>query len=262
VHYWKHLARVPAGTRNTPVPLPVEQLPELAYTDVDTWHPILLGPEHAGLLTSPAFLLRFQTGRARANRFYNAFMCQPFQPPSAGLPVPDDESAYQLDLQLRDGCKYCHALLEPSAAYWGRWSQQGAGYLDAESYPAVRDDCERCATSGESCSTDCKRYYLTEALVESQEEYLGKLLSYEFRREDHYGNIESGPRALALSVVVDGRLPDCVSRTAAAWLLGRAILPEEEPWIDQLGDQFIASDFNYRDLVKTIVSSPVYRSVQ
>ena len=88
------------------------------------------------------------------------------------------------------------------------------------------------------------------------------LLAYEFRREDQLGNVESGPRALALSVVVDGRLPDCVSRTAATWLLGRDILPEEEPWVDELSDQFIGSNFRYRTLIKNIVSSPVYRSVQ
>jgi len=262
VHYWKYHSEIPAGVRNTPIPFPIEQLPDLAYTDVDTWVPVQLGDEHAGLLTSPAFLLRFQTGRARANRFFNAFMCQPFQPPAGGLPTPDDESAYQLDLQLRDGCKYCHALLEPSAAYWGRWRAQSAGYLEPDEYPPLREDCERCATSGEACSSDCNRYYLTSALTPAQEPYLGMLQAYEFRREDHLGNVESGPRALALSVVVDGRLPDCVSRTAATWLLGRDILPEEEPWIDQLSDQFIASDFNYRTLMKSIVSSPVYRSVQ
>jgi hypothetical protein len=262
VHYWKHHAEVPAGVRNTPVPVAEEQLPDLAYTDVDTWVPVHLGSEHAGILTSPGFLLRFQTGRARATRFFDAFMCQPFQPPSGGLPTPSEESAYELDLQLRDGCNYCHALLEPSAAYWGRWRQQGAGYLNPEEYPATRDDCVRCATEGESCSADCRTYYLTDALVESQEPYLGMLQAYEFRRPDHLGNVESGPRALAMSVVVDGRLPDCTSRTAASWLLGRSILPEEEPWIDKLSDQFIESDFNYRALIKAIVSSPVYRSVQ
>jgi len=262
VHYWKHHSEVPAGVRNIPVPLVPEQLPDLAYTDVDTWHAIQLGPEHAGLLTSPAFLLRFQTGRARANRFFNAFMCQPFQPPSGGLPTPTEESAYELDLQLRDGCKYCHALLEPSASYWGRWRQEGAGYLEPGEFPALREDCERCATTSEACSADCKSFYLTSALVESQEDYLGMLLAYEFRREDQLGNVESGPRALALSVVVDGRLPDCVSRTAATWLLGRDILPEEEPWVDELSDQFIGSNFRYRTLIKNIVSSPVYRSVQ
>jgi len=189
-------------------------------------------------------------------------MCQPFQPPSGGLPTPSEESAYELDLQLREGCNYCHALLEPSASYWGRWRQQGAGYLNPAEYPPTRDDCVRCATEGESCSADCRTYYLTDALVEDQEPYLGMLQAYEFRRPDHLGNVEAGPRALAMSVVVDGRLPDCTARRAASWLLGRTILPEEEPWIDQLSDQFIASDFNYRALIKAVVSSPVYRSVQ
>ncbi|MBJ95776.1 MAG: hypothetical protein CMP23_15045 [Rickettsiales bacterium] len=262
VHYWKYQSEVPAGVRNLPVPLAPERLPELAYTDADTWVPVLMDGQHSGVLTSQAYLLRFQTNRARASRFFDAFMCQPFQPPSGGLPPPEEGSAYQLDLQLRDGCKYCHALLEPSAAYWGRWSEAGAGYLEPENYPATREDCVRCATTGESCSNDCRRYYLTSALVEDQEPYLGMLSSYEFRRPDHAGNVEAGPRALVNSVVVDGRLPDCTVRRALEWLLGREVQAAEEPWIDELSLAFVDSGFSYRTLIKTIVSSPVYRSVQ
>ena len=46
------------------------------------------------------------------------------------------------DLQQRSGCAYCHALLEPSAAHWGRWTEQGVGYLSAASFPPTREDCE------------------------------------------------------------------------------------------------------------------------
>jgi len=261
-HYWKHQVNVPAGIRMTPMPLPAEQLPDLEFTDVDTWVPIQLGQEHAGILTSPAYLLRFQTRRSRANRFFTAFMCQPFQPPDSGLAASDDASSYSLDLQHRDGCKYCHALLEPSAAYWGRWPETGAGYLSAEEFPGLNEDCYRCATSSLSCSDACRTHYLTEALTSEQSPYLGMLQAFEFRREDHVPNIEAGPKALALSVVVDGRLPDCVSRTAVSWLLGREVLPEEEPWIDELHRLFVASNFSYRSLIKRIVESPVYRKVQ
>ena len=45
------------------------------------------GPAHAGVLTSPAYLLRFQTHRARANRFHVSFLCQPFVAPDGGLPA-------------------------------------------------------------------------------------------------------------------------------------------------------------------------------
>ncbi|HCP46888.1 MAG TPA: hypothetical protein DIU15_12655 [Deltaproteobacteria bacterium] len=261
-HFWKHQLNVPAGIRMTPSPIPVEQLPDLEFTDVDTWVPIQLGQEHAGILTSPAYLLRFQTRRSRANRFFTAFMCQPFQPPDSGLEASDDESSYSLDLQQRDGCKYCHALLEPSAAYWGRWPETGAGYLNPEEFPGLREDCHRCATSSLSCSDACNTYYLTSTLTPEQTPYLGMLQAFEFRREDHVPNIEAGPKALALSVAVDGRLPECVSRTAVSWLLGRDVLPEEEPWIDELNRLFVASDFSYRTLIKRIVESPVYRTVQ
>ena len=58
--------------RNLESPLPIEELPDLTYTD-EQWVEIDL-PEHsAGLLTSPAWLLRHQTNRGRANRIYSGF---------------------------------------------------------------------------------------------------------------------------------------------------------------------------------------------
>ncbi len=62
------------------------------------------------------------------------------------------------------------------------------------------------------------------------------------------------------SAVADGRLPDCVSQTAATWLLGRSPDAEEGAWLDQLSADFVQSGFSYRSLVRAILTSPVYRS--
>ncbi|MCA9489901.1 MAG: hypothetical protein KC621_08255, partial [Myxococcales bacterium] len=112
VHFYKYQSEMPGGARFVELPVDADVLPDLAFTDSDTWVEVDLGPQHAGVLTSPAWLLRFQTNRARANRFYNSFLCQPFQPPDGGIPEAADGSL-TLDLTTRDGCKYCHALLEP-----------------------------------------------------------------------------------------------------------------------------------------------------
>ena len=261
VHYLRWQTKVPANVRLTPVPYVMETLPDLEFTDADTWVAVELGPEHAGVLSSPVFLLRFQTNRARANRFYNTFLCQPFSAPDGGL--PDLENAVlTLDLQEREGCKYCHALLEPGASYWGRWAMGGAGYLDPVGFPPLRDDCAFCATEGIGCSTECNRYYVTSALAPEETEWLGWLISYEFRRDEHMDHPELGPKALVDRTVVDGRLPRCVTLTATKWLLGRDPTPDEEPWIQALTADFMATGFSYRALVKSIVSSPVYRRVR
>ena len=57
VHFWRNLSEVHAGVRLKPIPVPVEQLPDLEFKDQDSWHSIQLGEEHAGILTSP-YLLR------------------------------------------------------------------------------------------------------------------------------------------------------------------------------------------------------------
>ena len=88
------------------------------------------------------------------------------------------------------------------------------------------------------------------------------LNSYTFMAAEHQNNVELGPRYLVQSAVVDGRLPDCSSRTAATWMLGRGLKDSEEPWIDELSQVFVSSEFNYRQLIKAVVMSPVYRRVR
>ena len=262
VHYLTYQTGVPAGTRVTPDPYPELPLPDLAWTDADTWVEIELGAEHAGILTSPAFLLRFQTNRARANRFYSAFMCQPFQPPDSGIPTGDPDAVPSLDLQIQDGCKYCHALLEPAASHWSRWTESGAGYLAEDAFPSFDEDCQRCATTGESCSQECRRYYITTAVTSEEVPWFGWMKSYEFRRSEHMDFPDAGPSRLALQSTVDGRMPECVAETAAAWLLGRQLLPDEDGYIEGLASQFQGADFSYRELVKAIVTSDTWRRVQ
>ena len=60
---------------------------DLRFDESDRWVEIELPEQHAGILTSPAYLLRFQTNRARASRFADAFLCEPFTPPAGGLPA-------------------------------------------------------------------------------------------------------------------------------------------------------------------------------
>ena len=258
VHFYKHQIRIPAHVRLNDIPIDTDILPDLDFTDADTWVAIELGEEQAGVLTSPAFLMKFQTNRSRANRFYNAFLCQPFQPPADGIPGLDAGDA-TLDLTQRPGCKYCHTLLEPSAAYWGRWTEAGAGYLAPETYPAFNPDCQWCTFTGSSCPDECRRYYVTETLASEEDPFIGWLGSYEFRETQHYAHVEEGPKMLVHRSLADGRLPQCVASKAAGWLLGREPRAGEQEWVTDVAARFQQSGFQYKQLVKAIVTSDQYR---
>jgi len=260
--FLRNQTAVPANVRVTPLSFPVDSVPVIPYTEADTWKLMELPKHHAGVLTSMAFLMRFQTNRARANRYYNSFLCQPFQPPNSGIPLGDGTKLHHPDLQIRDGCKYCHALLEPAGSYWGRWSENGAGFLNPMEFTPFRQDCETCALTGLGCTAQCRREYKTKALSSAEIPYLGWLMSYEFRRPEHEKNVELGPRLLALSTTVDHRMPKCVSSYAASWLLGRTLHKSEAAWLDKLAIDFVAKGYSYRKLVKAIVTSDVYRRVR
>lgn len=261
VHFYRYQLEVPAHVRFNEVPVDPDLLPDLAYTDEDTWLPVTLGPEQSGILTSPFFLMKYQTRRARANRFFNAFLCQPFQPPDGGLTGLDSPDI-SLDLTQRQGCQYCHALLEPAGAHWARWIEYGAGYLDPEGYSPYDPACAWCATSGGDCSAACSNHYLVDPISSEEDPYIGWLRSYEFLEERHQPNAEQGPALLVHQAVSDGRLQRCVARRTAEWLLGREMEPQEEPWIDDLAQGLVEADFRYDRLVKAIVTSDNYRRVR
>lgn len=260
-HFLRHHLSVTQYTAE-PSPFPTSALPDLPFSAAGEWRALSLSRAHAGVLTHPAFLLRFQTNRARANRFFDAFLCSPFQPPDGGIPVPDEESQHDPDLQERAVCKYCHALLEPAGAYWGRWKEQGFAYLPPAAFPATRADCVTCARTGQGCTDECRAHYLTSALSRSEEPFLGSLKAYTFRRPEHAVNVEQGPRLLALAEVTGERLPRCVVRRTAEWLLGRALGAGDERWLDALALRFTQEGFNYRALVSAIARDERYRRVK
>jgi hypothetical protein len=260
VRYWKSLAHFPGGVSNTPVPVQLESLPDLEtwQRGEDDWVQIELPEGHAGILTSPAWLLRFQTNRGRASQFYTKFLCAPLKAQGI-LSTSDAAIQAEPNLQEKAGCNICHAVLEPASAYWGRWTEAGAGFLAPEPYPALHPECYACATTGLACSVDCSKFYLVKAMHPKEEPYLGQLRWYLFQVDDNKKNVEEGPALLALLEFARNRLPDCTARTLGQRLLGREVSQKEDGWIDELVIHFAGHDFNYRQLVKAIVMSPIYR---
>lgn len=255
-HFLTHQTERRSGFRFSPASIDSERLPDISYSD-NAAVPVSLGEHHSGVLTSPAWLLRFQTQRSRANQFHNSFLCQPFVPPSSGLPEVSEEDQ-SLDLTARDGCQYCHALLEPAAAHWGRWSESGAAYLEPDAFPAFNADCLECSTRG-GCTDECRSFYLTQRLAPEQDPFIGYMNAFEFLEERHAMHVDEGPALLVNKTVADGRLPECVAEKTAEWLLGRSPTAAEEPWVQDLATRFADAGFDYKALIRDIVTSENYR---
>lgn len=255
-HFLTHQTERRSGFRFSPNSIDAERLPDLAYTD-DGMVPVALGDHHSGVLTSPAWLLRFQTQRSRANQFHNSFLCQPFVPPSNGLPEVSEEEQ-SLDLTARDGCQYCHALLEPAAAHWGRWAESGAAYLEPETFPAFNPACLECSTRG-GCTDECRTFYVTQRLAPEQDPFIGYMNAFEFLEDRHATHVDQGPALLVNKTMADGRLPECVAEKTAEWLLGRSPTSAEEPWVEELATRFAEAGFDYKTLIRDIVTSENYR---
>lgn len=254
VAYYKHFAKDLSFSKAT--------LPALDYQeDVDTWIPLPISPNSSGVLTHVAYRQRFMSNRARMDRFYNAFLCSPFEPPAAGFGTANDDALTEPDLQKRPGCKYCHSTIEPAAAYWGHWGEIKPRFLDAETYPDFDPICYECATAG-NCTERCERQYVTSVDVPQAIPFLGYLNAFLFLADEDWVNISQGPKLLVERSLLDGRLASCATRNVAVWLLGRELLPDEESWLETLVDVFVASNYDVKELAYAIVTSDFYRRVR
>ncbi|MDE0882896.1 MAG: DUF1585 domain-containing protein [Myxococcota bacterium] len=243
---------------------------DLTFDQVDEWRTVQRSEMHAGLLTMPSFLTKFQSNRGRANRFFNAFRCESFQAPPGGLPATDDACHQEPNLTKRCGCKYCHVSVEPTAAAWGRWSEAGIKPLiaeaDSDAYPAHDPLCA--PGGGQAGSSRCRLFYINESYAEDdpRKPYEGYLRAYLF--SDHLGedngsfagNIEVGPVALAAGILTpeDGSFARCVSQKMFEHFTGRSFRPLDDPFKASLSSSF-QSSFDLRQLIRSIVMSSEYR---
>lgn len=257
VDYYRNRSKNPAGVRVDLPPLDFDTLPDLAPTDADTWVAVPTHAGHSGILTDPAFLTRFMTNRSRVNQFYNSFLCSPFTAPAgiSGLDVEDPT----LDLANRDGCRYCHALIEPAGAHWGRWTEGGAGWLDPMVYPGFDQECEQCSEGSLPCTTTCRSHYTVDPISTELDPFVGSLRAYQFLPEDQHYRVDSGPQELVQQSIVSGQLQSCVTDKTAGWLLGREPTPEDDAVLAGWTDTLLTTDWDYTALVRAIVLSESYR---
>lgn len=258
VHFFQNRSKLPAAVRIDLPPLDVDTLPALAPWEKDTWVAVPVHAGHSGILTDPAFLTRFMTNRSRVNQFYSSFLCQPFTAPAGGISGLDAEDP-TLDLANRDGCRYCHAILEPAGAHWGRWTEGGAGWLDPAVFPGFDEDCALCSEQSLPCDNVCRRYYTVDPISTELDPFVGELKAYQFLQDADHHRVDAGPEELVDENIANGKLPSCVAEKTATWLLGREPTEDDEALLSTYTAELLSTDWSYPALVKSIVLSEAYR---
>ncbi len=253
----RHLTSRMAELEFTPS-APAADLPDVPFTDPE-WREYPRSPQHSGVLTTPAFLARFPTRRARINRFMGAFLCRSFAPRRDALPDPADACHRETNLARRCGCSGCHSVLEPLGAAWGRWGERGTAFLSPEAFPPFDPRCSLCIPP--ACPVRCN-HYVTTALAGSPDPHAGTLQAYVDRTDPERCRIDEGPRALVADGVASGDLQECAARTLWERLLNRPMSAAEgEAVLPALVRDFEANGRSYRALVRAVVMSPAYRRI-
>ncbi|RKH39094.1 DUF1585 domain-containing protein [Corallococcus sicarius] len=248
---------------NVKSPADPATLPAVAYADTTTWSEYTRDSTHSGVLTTPAFLYRFPTQRARVNQFYEAFLCKHFAPAAdATLPPPDDSCNRENNLAKRCGCNYCHATIEPTGAHWGRYAERSALFLPAEQFPRLDLKCRDCALNGDTnCGGECSQYVM-QAFDGDGANSLGLLKTYLYRTAEEEKNIEGGPQTLVQRMMETGDLERCTVKRVWNEFLGRAMTVEEQKlYLQTLSQAFAKNNHSLKSLIEHVVMSDAYRRI-
>ena len=233
---------------------PTDNIPQLDYSDIDTWVNVETGPLYSGALTSPGWLLRHQTNRGRANRFYEAFLCSTFVPPVGGIV---DEANSTPDLSLKQGCAECHTRLEPWRAYWGRWGEVSSAYITEEEFPSFSQTCKDCVELG-NCNYTCRNNYMVDPTHIDDNPYIGWYLPYVYLKAEQRYFPDEGPSTWVQEVASNGALSQCVTKNTALWIFGWENDEIDPDLLEEWSTSFDQSGQNYRNLVREMVTHPAY----
>ncbi|MCE9672317.1 DUF1585 domain-containing protein [Myxococcus stipitatus] len=251
------------GVFSTTAPAPVDSIPAVPYVEAETWTEFTRDASHSGVLTTPGFLYRFPTQRARVSEFYEAFLCKTFAPSSDGsLPPPEDACNRENNLAKRCGCNYCHATIEPTGAHWGRYAERSAQFLSPNQFPRLDPKCRDCAIAGDTnCGGECSQYVM-QAYDGDGASSLGLLKTYLYRTSDEEPNIEAGPRLLVERMMQTGELERCTVRRVWQEFLGRPMTSEEQRmYLTPLATDFAKNGHRFKALIERVVMTDAYRRI-
>jgi len=237
--------------------------PEVVNYWDKSWLEVQRSGPHSGLLTLPAYTLRFQTNRGRANRFRIAFTGQYFQPPDVAHNEncdPDSE-----DLTAKCVCSKCHETLEPLAAYFGAVAEAGSAVFSAfETEYMSQTDCNWAL--GFSTSNWCNRFYVkvTSAVDPDHEPYRLLPLTWADDHPEVQDNFDKGPAGIAAWAIDEGLFARAMVKNLYAFLFHRDMNLDpsshtsELALLEQLATELATHD-SLPMLVKSMVTLPQYR---
>ncbi len=224
-----------------PLRIPFELLPQ----DVDTWRLVAdRGPHAAGLLTTPMFLQKYATARARGAVLYNAFLCKSFSAENAQL-MPSTEP----NLMKRPGCQTCHATLEPLAAYFARIEPSSSVFLPASNFPVVNGACKK--DKNGKLNGNCNALY-DAAFADDK----GATLRSAY---GSLANADAEPAGAGLAITKMPEFAECAVLRVTSSFLGRATSIDDAALLAGLQKDFVSSGYRMRALVRGIVRSREYR---
>lgn len=252
-HYYRYLARDEDAE--------LKNAPELPY-DAE-WQSVERESYHSGVLTTLGFLRRFASHRARVNRLYTAFLCDPFQAPAGGLPSATDECSSNPDLSSRCGCATCHETIEPATTHWGRW-EEGDEFVYREDIDTFNNGCAECEKG--DCSNFCQRFYITRELETtpgSVDSELGKFKVLGWRTDPEVAALDVGPSALVTRPEYQGQLASCAVRNFAEYAFGRELSADEQTgWLTERTSSFASGGHDFLQMVKEVLTDDRYRRIE
>ncbi len=222
---WTHQTNVLHGEGFNGISAPDEKnsLWATISFDDDTWTEYQRPNRHAGILTTLEFLQRFPTYRARVAQYRRAFFCSA-EFDAAPLPDPSDVNP---DIAARKGCSSCHSRLENDGLFFGRYPDRTPTFVDPRTKP--------------NTDTVFQRYF-------------------QYRDPKTLARLDSGPLEM---VHRDLNRADAFEACTVKRLWTQLVRREpSEAEQTQLARQFAASGRNLKRLVKDIVTSDAYKSVQ
>jgi hypothetical protein len=220
---------------------------ELAPQDIDTWKMVAdRGPHAAGILTTPMFLQKYATARARGAVLYNAFLCKSFIAENTQL-TPSTEP----NLMKRPGCQVCHATLEPLAAYFARVEPSSSVFLPANHFPAVNPTCKKNKDGSKLNRGECNALYD----IAFTDDHGATLRSA-------YGSLQNAdaePAGAGKAISAMPEFAECAVQRVTSSFLGRQTSPDDAALLASLQKNFVGSGFKMKTLVRDILRSREYR---
>lgn len=219
---------------------------DLTPHDLATWRRVDdRGPQAAGLLTTPIFLAKYGTRRARAHIVYNAFLCRQFVAENIALTPSTDPN-----LMTRSGCAACHSTLEPLSSYFTRVTESGWTFLPVAQFPTLNPACA--TRGGNSPNGGCTAFYDPAFGSATQGMLRGAYGST--------AHADEGPPGLGRAIVDAPEFATCVAQNVSESFLGRSLTEEDQPLQASLVTALRTGGFRMRGLVRTLVRADAYRT--